>query len=260
MKKHHESVSAQRASANYVALNKQGSTLTNNRPSASMQRRIAQLASSAVPQVAQRRPAREVAIQRRKFKSDSEAKIWMLTKLTDDSLALPSEDDRYDFLSQQLETDAELAKDLYSNVSSLEKVWAEVEEETLSRRALSGLQKRRTLTAKQKDHILKGEFSGGKKIAGGHHAPTCILNGFTIINPSAPQNGFYTATLSKTVNDKVVTKTSTFFPDAWTAADIINAIEYAEHPVPTNPRYIITTPKGKDMELHSNEDSFFPIL
>lgn len=259
MKKQHELDLVYRSIADSPAINNAGKVQANNRPLAIAQRQLAHtISNNALPRIAQRG-----IVQRRKFKDGEMASAWLSAQLNDDTLALPAEGDEWEFFSTRLQTDNELSNDLVSNVNSLMQVWEGVREATQNRRDLIGLEKKRTLTAKQKTHILEGEFENGK-ITGGHHGPTCIKNGFSITNKESLRDGFYKAVLNRKyiVNnkEKIATKSSTFFPDSWSQFDIISAIEYAEKPIPAKPIYVITTLKGKGINLHYNDDSCFPIF
>lgn len=126
------------------------------------------------------------------------------------------------------------------------------------------LPRKRTLTAKEWNHIVNGEIKAGK-IVGLHTkrgAMVAIPTG--AMTPLQSRGDCYKQTLEYTdpkaaKKTTKTTKVSTFYPDDWSLDDIRDAIETATLRTQGSAYYDVNTAKGAGMVLFTNTESWFPI-
>lgn len=206
------------------------------------------------------------AAQLLKFASVAAAREFLRAHLTG---PIPT-DGEWDAFEALL-TGTAYAVDMQSNYGLLLEAYQEIagEHDVQDVVAARTAKKERTLSEAIWRHIAYGEITVEKKsrkLVGYHWTglgAAAVAEGFGDKSNVDAFGAYKQSVKERGVVKDALKKTnqSSFFPDAWSAAEVRMSIEYAVQDVKTKPFYRVTLPtKGAGLILTSNPDSYFPNL
>jgi hypothetical protein len=193
---------------------------------------------------------------RKKFDDEADATMW----LTNAVKKKPRESGETDnvYLARLIDRQpyANPAAHKTANLATLTGLLATVE---AAARTPTGPSRKRTVTADQLNHIANGEVRDDDTPTGLHtikgDSRVCEWFGDA---KNKPFNCYWKAVRSIT-SKKAKPKGSTFYPDAWSLQDIVDAIEYAAAIKGSASLFEVQAPaKAPGLVLYFNGDSYFP--
>jgi hypothetical protein len=193
---------------------------------------------------------------RKKFDSEEDATTW----LTNAVKKKPREDGESagDYLTRLIDRQpyANPPAHKTANLAMLKGLLAGVEATV---RTPTGPSRKRTVTESQLNHIANGEVRDDDSPTGLHtiKGENRVCEWFG--NKTNKPFGCYWKAVRSIKGQKVKPKGSTFYPDAWSLDDIVDAIEYAAPITGSANLFEVMAPaKSPGLVLYFNGDSYFP--